>query len=202
MIKGIICDLDGAYFISGKEKFIQNVSLKYKVNEEDVQYMFLSSESMSEYKRGKIEDKVYWEEFIQKLRIQTNREELLELLVSGYEQDEKIVDLIKTLHQNGYMTFICSNNFRDRIRKLDQKFSFLKNFSQTVFSCDYGKLKLEGFTLFDTLVQKSGLKPQEIFMFDNGTENVAHAKAYGFFPVWYRTYLELVEEMEKAGIKI
>jgi FMN phosphatase YigB (HAD superfamily) len=202
MIKGIICDLDGAYFVHGKENFVKNVSEKYKVATSDVKTMFFSSESVMEYKRGKIHDDDYWKEFIQKLKLNTTKESLINTLIDGYEQDERVVNLIKGLKEKNFQTILCSNNFPARVEGLNRKFNFLENFTVTVFSYNVGKLKLEGFSMFDEVIKKSNLNKEEILIFDNGTENIAHAKAYGFAAIWYENYLQLMEELENLGIEI
>ena len=57
MIKGIIFDLNGVYFKNGKSNFIENISLKFKIDEEHVKDVFLRSDEMKRYKEGKITDK-------------------------------------------------------------------------------------------------------------------------------------------------
>lgn len=202
MIKGVICDLDGAYFIHGKENFIKNVVEKFKVTEDDILTMFFSSDTIMDYKRGKIDDEQYWNKFITKLNINTTQEALENLLIEGYEQDERIVNLVKSLQDNSIQTIICSNNFPVRVKKLDEKFNFLANFTVSVFSYEVGKLKLEGFDMYDAVVKKTNIAREDILMFDNGTENIAHAKAFGFSTILYQNYLQLMEELEKFEIKI
>jgi len=48
MIKGVICDLDGAYFTQGKEHFITTLVTKYKADEEVVRTLFYSSDLMAD----------------------------------------------------------------------------------------------------------------------------------------------------------
>ena len=202
MIKGVICDLDGAYFLHGKEKFVKNIVEKYKVKEDDIRTVFFSSETVLDYKRGKITDAQYWKEFTDRLNIETTQESLIQTLIEGYEQDERIVNLIKTLKSKTFQTIICSNNFPARVKGLNDKFSFLENFTVKVFSYEVGKLKLEGFDMFDEVVKRSNLNIDEILLFDNGSENIAHAKAYGFATIYYKKYLQLVEDLERFDIRI
>lgn len=202
MIKGIICDLDGAYFVHGKKNFVKNVSEKYKVGEADVRTMFFSTDVMQDYKRGKISDDEYWQKFIQKLKIDATKEGLINLLIDGYEQAERIVNLVKSLKEKEFETIVCSNNFPARIKGLDERFHFLASFTVTVFSYKVGSLKLEGFDMYEEVIKKSGLNKDEILIFDNGPANIAHAKAYGFVTILYHDYLQLMGELEKFEVKV
>jgi len=202
MIKGVICDLDGAYFIDGKANFVKNIVNKYKVTKEDVETLFFSSDLMMNYKRGEINDSEYWREFTKKFEIEARKEELIEILINGYKQDEKIVDLIKKLKGENFKTIICSNNFPARINGLEKKFNFLENFTTKVFSYDVGKLKLEGFEMFQQVVYRSELQREEILIFDNGKENIAHAREFGLTAIWYEDNLQLLKDLEKMGIRI
>jgi HAD superfamily hydrolase (TIGR01509 family) len=111
MIKGVIIDLDGVYFPKGKEEFIKNIIEKYKLEEEVVRTVFVSSS------------------------------EMIDLLISEYKVNPEIERLVKALKGKEYTTIICTNNFPARIKGLDEKFHFLENFDVKIFSYNIGVLK-------------------------------------------------------------
>lgn len=202
MIKGVICDLDGAYFTKGKESFVASLIKNYSADEDVVKTLFYSSDLMADYKRGKIDDAKFWDQFIERAHIKAAKEELIKLLIEGYNRDEKIVNLIRSLRHNRFETIICSNNFPSRINGLEEKYHFLNDFSVRVFSYELGFLKLEGFHLYETVLKSSHLSAEEILLFDDGAENVAHSKAFGFATIHYENYVKFMEDFEKYGIKI
>ncbi len=202
MIKAIICDLDGAYFVGGKEHFIKNLVKKYNLDEEVVRTMFLSSDEMMAYKRGEISDEDYWQHFTGDLKLDISQKGVADLLAGGYDCDEKITNLVRSLPDANIQPVICSNNFPLRVKALNEKFDFLKDFSAKVFSYEVGKLKLEGFDMFEKVVERSGLEKEEILMFDNGEENIRHAIEFGFVGILYEGYLDLIAELEKMGVEI
>lgn len=201
MIKGIIFDLDGAYFVWGKENFINSLVDKYKADKEACETLFYSSDLMMNYKRGKISDDAFWTEFVKSLNIKATKQELIELLLSGYSIDTKYENLVKEIHSSDYTTIICSNNFRARVDGLNQKYLFLLNFDVKVFSYEVGALKLEGTRMYDTVIEKVSFPPEDILLVDNGEANVAHAKQYGFAALLYKDFFQLIEELNKYGIK-
>ncbi|MBN2016378.1 hypothetical protein JW766_06145 [Candidatus Dojkabacteria bacterium] len=202
MVKGIICDLDGAYFINGKENFIKNIVARYDVPERDLRTVFFSSDAMMDYKRGKISDRDYWNEFRKRLSIEASIDELIQVLLNGYSQDENIVNLMRGFFDRGLVTALCSNNFHARVNGLDKKYNFLQDFSVKIFSYEVGRLKLEGFDMFQEVLKRSSLKAEEILLFDNGIENVAHARSFGLIAVLYKDYSDLVQKFSELGIKV
>lgn len=194
--------MDGAYFIDGKETFITELVKNYNADEEVVRTLFFSSDLMMDYKRGKITDEEFWSEFIKRAHIQTTEQDLVGTLIQAYTPDEKIVNLMRELKSNDYETIICSNNFPARVNGLNMQHSFLDNFTVHAFSYEVGALKLEGFDMYQKVLSLSRLQPEEIVMFDNGPANIAHAKAFGFATVLYHGYVQLMEDLEKLGLKI
>ena len=201
MIKGIIYDLDGMYFTGGKENFIKALSDKYKVESEVAETLFISSDLMANYKRGKLSDESFWNTFINKLQIKASKDELVELLVSGYKNEPQIETLVKELHSNGMVNILCSNNFPARVEALNKKFLFLLNFDVKVFSYEVGYLKLEGTKMFEQVVALAKLPPEDILFIDNGEENVAHAKSFGFAALFYENFFKLIDDLNSYGIK-
>jgi hypothetical protein len=62
MIQGIIFDLDGVYFKNGTKNFLDTVSLTYDISRSAVAQVYLKSEEMQEYKKGKVTADKYYDE--------------------------------------------------------------------------------------------------------------------------------------------
>jgi len=181
MIRGFIFDLDGVYFQRGTENFMKNVVEKFGANEDKLNFAYKKSEKMKKYKRGEISGDEFWGWFCEHLWIDSNKEELLEILVSGYFVNPLAPLLMQKLRAKGIKLIICSNNFRERIENLDKKFDFLKNFDFVVFSYEYGILKPE---LLKKVVEVTGFEFNEIFLADDGEDNIRAAKEIGFEAVY------------------
>ena len=66
MIKAVIFDLDGVYFSdSATNKFIDAISLKFKVDAEDIKKIFPKSDIMYEYRKGNISGEKFWQDTIE-----------------------------------------------------------------------------------------------------------------------------------------
>jgi FMN phosphatase YigB (HAD superfamily) len=133
MIKAITFDLDGVYFVNGKSNFISNLS-KLSVSEAEAKRVFLQSEEMNnKYKMGMLTDDQFWSWAANEWKINKSPQELIDLMISGYEVDENVVEVVKNVRSNGYKTLICTNNFPARIKGLQMKFKFLDNFDAWFF---------------------------------------------------------------------
>ncbi len=196
MIKGIIFDLDGVYFINGKENFIKNISSKFKVDIELVKDVFLRSKEMQEYKEGKISGDEFWNYAINKWKIKSTPNNILKIMQDGYEINKSTIKLMKELGKS-IKFIICSNNFRERVRILDEKFSFLKNFDYAIFSYDYGIRKPK---LLEKVQGVTKLNPNEILVLDDSKENIDGAKKLGFLTILCEDASKIEEYLKKFGI--
>ena len=141
MIKAITFDLDGVYFVNGKSNFIANI-VKLGVSESEAKRVFLESDEMNhQYKEGKMNDEEYWTWASKEWKLDKTPKELIDLLISGYEIDQNVVETVKKVRANGYKTLICTNNFPARINGLQERFKFLDDFDAKAVSYEIGSSK-------------------------------------------------------------
>jgi len=174
-MKAVILDLDGVYFSGGKERFISYVS-GLGVSEEMVREVYLKSDMMIKYKQGLIDGKKFWDYAINEWRLKKTRQELLNILQDGYELNPKKKEIMKILKDNSLKKIICTNNFPDRIRILDDRFDFLEEFDFKIFSYEHKMLKPELLSLVSKII---GIENNEILYFDDSQTNIDYAKKLG-----------------------
>jgi len=130
-----------------------------------------------QYKNGKISGDEFWNYAIKEWNIKSTPKEILKILQEGYEVNDKAINLMKRLKKNGVKSIICSNNFKERIKVLDERFNFIKNFDFVVLSYEYGIQKPE---LLKKVIEISRYKPQEILVIDDGETIINEANKMGF----------------------
>lgn len=200
-IKVITFDLDGVYFPSGKKNFISALG-KRGVNQDEAERVFLKSSQMNqEYKRGRITDKEFWSWAIDQWKIKAQYEEIIDLLIDGYDVDTRVTDIIKDLRKNGYKTAVCSNNFPARINGLQKKFHFLSNFDVTVFSYEVGATKPDP-QIFKALIEQSLVKPESILFADDNPDNLTGAKEMGITTYLYEDFENYIKRLSFSGVSI
>lgn len=201
MIKAITFDLDGVYFVNGKSNFIKALG-ELGVSEAEAKRVFLQSDQMNNlYKRGKITDNEFWSWAAKGWKLNKSPDELVELLIEGYEVNPDVVNTVKRVRENGYKTLICSNNFPVRVNELQKKFGFLKNFDTTIFSYEVGFTKPSP-EIFSELIRRSGVKAEEIVYADDRQDVVEMAKGLGIHAFFYAGFDQFINELRKLGVRI
>lgn len=199
MVKGICFDLDGVYFTpAGMSGFVRELTTLCN-DEQKAREAVLSGPEILSFKKGTLSEDEFWKTVNQKLGLSLTTSEYADLLVKHYEVDPSIRAVVMKSRQLGYLSLICSNNFVTRISALENKFKFISDFDATVFSYEVGVMKPD-FVIFRTLVEKSGLQPQEIVYADDKPENVTGAQAVGIHAVTYTTFEEYCQFLISQGV--
>lgn len=201
MVEAITFDLDGVYFPNGKANFIKALG-ELGVSEDEAKRVFLKSDQMNQvYKIGKMTDEEYWSWVAKEWKLQKTAQELIDLLISGYDVDEKVVEIVKNVRKNGYKTLICSSNFPARVNGLQQKFHFLDNFDATVFSYEVGANKPSE-KIFQELINRAGVPAESIVFADDRLENLDEAKKLGITTLLYEDFDKFISQLKDLGVKI
>ncbi|HSX39879.1 MAG TPA: HAD-IA family hydrolase [Candidatus Saccharimonadales bacterium] len=201
MIKAVCIALEDVYFLKGRTNFIKNVT-EQGAPYEEAERIFVKSDVMNKiYKLGKISDDKYWEWAIKAMGLHLTPAEAVDLLISGYELNKPIEQLIKRLRENGIKTLICSNSYQARIEGLQQKFHFLENFDEAVFSFIRGVDKPNK-EIFEALLKRSGLPADEIVYGDDYEPNIEGAKTVGINTILYTTYEDFAQQLTKLGVQV
>jgi len=199
MIKAITFDLDGVYFINGKSNFIASLG-RLGVPEEDAKRVFLESDEMNKlYKRGKMTDKEFWTFAIKEWGLDISIDQIIKMLIDGYDINEGAVKIVRAVRKKGYKTCICSNNFPARINGLNERFKFLDDFDIVALSYQVG-VKKPSDKIFQYLIDKSGVNPEEIIFVDDDEDNLNGAKKLGIQTFFYGEFDKFLEELRKLNV--
>lgn len=199
MIKAVCFDLDGVYFLNGKTNFIN--SLKYLgVSENEAKRVFLKSDQMNkQYKLGKMGDEEFWSWALQEWKLSLSVQEIVDLLITGYEINQEAVDYVRRLRARGYKTVICSNNFPARIIGLQHKFGFLDDFDIVVMSYEVGVDKPNK-EIFRELIRKANVAPDQIVYSDDDPDKMSGARELGINTFVYTDFVAFVEHLQSLNV--
>lgn len=201
MIKGICFDLDGVYFLNGKENFVKSM-VGLGVSEEEVRRVFLKSDEMNfKYKKGIMTDDEFWSWAIKEWKLNLEIHEVVDRLISGYEANLDAANYVKAARKSGYKTLICSNNFPARIRGLQERFGFLDDFDVAVFSYEVGAIKPEQ-EMFKALIKEAKLNADEIAYADDSADKLQGAKDLGINTFVYTDFQAFVKSLEFLGVTV
>lgn len=197
----LICfDLDGLYFTEESfQRFKETLAPNIEKQKRDL--VLALSDEMKMFKAGELSEEAYRNRAKQELWLSCTNEEIYQKLSESYEVNEKVKALAATLKKKWYKIGICSNNFPTRIRELDNKFDFIKDFDVHIFSYEVGVLKPDA-RIFQILIDKSWTQPHEIIYSDDKEDKLAGAKSLWIQTFVFHTFEEFVEDLRKCGIDI
>lgn len=203
MIKLVCFDLDGVFFEKIGNKFFEEIAEKLTIEVDflkDVLFRRAAIEGgYNKLKTGKINSDEYWNWLWKTLGVEGkfSKDEYISILSKYYKTNELSVKLISELRELGIKTAICSNNWSDNIEMLQNKFRLSKYFDFQIYSFQVGFLKPDK-RIYQALVDKSGLKPSEIFYSDDKEEFVKVAREFRFNSIQYKNFAEFKEHILKS----
>ena len=200
MIKAISFDLDGVYFLKGKENFIFALR-DLGVPESEAKRVFLQSDKMHKlYKMGYISDIAFWTWAIHEWKLRDKSvADMIDLLISGYQINQGAVEFIRRARKIGYRALVCTNNFPARIHGLNDKFSFLRDFDVVVASCDVHAIKPER-KIYEELLKRSEVNADEILITDDSDDALVGAKELGMNTFVYSDLPSLITHLASIGV--
>jgi len=201
MIKAICFDLDGVYFTPESFKRFKKNLPKEENDPEKVDFVLHDSEELLSFKRGEISEKNYWEFAHSELGIKVSNNEMFKILRDSYEVNSDVRDYVKKVRDAGYKVCICSNNFETRVRELDKRFSFIREFDVVMFSYKVGVTKPD-IRIFQELVRKAEVKPNEIVYADDNEDKLEGAKSLGIKTFVYKDFESFKTKLGELGVDI
>lgn len=194
MIKAVTFDLDGVYFTPQSFKNFKANLPKKVADEEKVNWVLYKSPEMQNFKTGKMRENEYWDFVRKELGVELRNDGIFKLLRDSYEVNTEVKDFVSEVKSKGLKTCICSNNFVTRIREVDSKFGFLKDFDIKVFSFEVGIMK-PGKGIFEILIKQSGVYPKEILYADDDASKLTGAIELGINAFVYEGFEKFKEKV-------
>lgn len=107
----------------------------------------------------------------------------------------------KYLKSKGYNLYILSNYSRYMLDGTQKELPFLKYMDGVIFSCDVNQMKPDA-EIYQTLLTKFNLNPEETLFIDDRAENCQGAEDQGIHTIQFKDFKQAAGEMEESyGIK-
>ena len=199
MIKVIFMDLGGVYFTEGKKIAIERIEKKLSINMKKLNQSISYKEHAALWRRGKINQK----EFIKKISkefdiIKETATGIVRIWHDSYRPKNDMKILIRKLRKN-YKVVVLSGNTRERVRYIDNKHDFQKEFDKCLYSFTFGINKPDA-RIFKSAIKKLKIKPNESVMIDDSDKFLRNVKRSGGLVIRFRNPKKLQSDLRDIGV--
>jgi len=197
VITTFLFDLGGVLFTNGTKKFIRQIRETYNLPEEQVKGV-IDGEIGSLYRESKITRDEFWKRVIERLGLKEDADTLEKQWIDGYEMFEKTKSIIEKL-KDKYDLYYLSDNVKERVEALDNKFAFIKLFKGGIFSHEVGVRKPNP-RIYEYALEKASSKPEETIFIDDKEKMLLPAQQMGLKTILFISPEELEEILLKDGL--
>ena len=193
-IGNVLADFDWRGYLDG-----------WKLSEEEdgiVERALFLSPMWKEVDRGSLPD----EELLEIIcREAAGHEDLVRRVYAGagmsVRENSYAAGLLKQLKEKGYRIYILSNYGKTFYEQLRPSFRFLEYTDGQVVSYQEKYVKPEP-EIYETLLSRYGICPEETVFFDDLPANLEAAKEFGIHPVQVTGYGSIGDGLSRVGIRI
>lgn len=109
------------------------------------------------------------------------------------------VSWVRQFKEKGYKTYILSNYGKRGMEVTRQELPFVEDMDGAVFSYEVKMIKPEP-EIYQVLLEKYHLKPEECVFMDDSERNLVAAKQAGIHTILFQSKEQAEQELEKLGV--
>lgn len=198
MIKHFIFDIGGVLLDFNPQKIMS----QYLNNKQDmlkIAKLVFQSDIWAEFDRGivKEEDIISFAKEQLDSRLHDAIEGIFQNWYKYFVEIEGAFEFVKQIQANGYSIYILSN-INNKFHVIKNEFPVLGLFEKYVISCEV-QINKPDTGIYEALLKKYNLTPEECFFLDDKESNVLAAKSLGIESLVFRSYKE--EALQKYVAK-
>lgn len=192
MITTIIFDLSNVYLegILGSHIYFEK-KLGTPVHDE-----YFYNEGFKKFMLGQLSEDEYWKSVIKKNSWDISVNQLKSAARKNFTEIKGTREIIERLKKEGYILLLLSNNAREWAEYCERKYSYHKLFKHIVYSYQVGFSKPDK-EIFNLLIKKLYLKPQECLFIDDYVKNIEAAKELGMETIQFTSAKGLKKQLLK-----
>lgn len=196
MIKTIIFDYNGVVKKINKY-FFDDVELIFSLSAEEKEYAKkMSRDLFEQFDRGLLDEDSFWLKFSQRINksMPVNVKELARKLFNEhFELYGEIVDMLKNLKTNGYITAVLSDTF-PYMADITRERNGYDYFDKVYLSCEVGFVKPQK-EFYELVVKDLVVPPSECIFIDDNEDNLLPAEKLGMKTVLAKKPDQIVEDV-------
>ena len=197
MIKAIVFDMGGVIIHFDENKYYEYLSKKYNVDENKITNIMIPL--INKFDRGDITLGVLLDSVSKNIGIKIPRKSWNYVFDTDATIDWQMISLIKSLSKN-YKIYMLTNVNRSRYFRTNTMLKINnKLFNKKFISC-YLHMTKPDRKIYQYVIAKTNLMPNEIIFIDDLIENVNGAREIGINSIVFRGYRDLVSKLERINV--
>jgi FMN phosphatase YigB (HAD superfamily) len=194
-LRTVIFDLGGVYFGDGTRIAIDTISADYQIGRDAVEAI-LNGEPGEQYRIGKISAEQFWQRAKSFWNIEVLSEKLSRIWCSSYQPNEGVVRLVERLKNVGYELLYLSDNTRERVSYLDERYSFLQKFDGGIFSYVVKRKKPDPI-IYQLVLNRASHPASACVYIDDKPEYLGPAKSLGMQVIAFKSASQLETRLKE-----
>lgn len=196
MIKAVIFDMGGVILRTVDQSKRDAMAEQLGTTRHEIEKALFFSSSSDQAEIGAISDVEHWQTVLKHFHQPPEiYEQMHQDFFSGDAIDLDIIAYIRSLKKY-YKVGLLSNAWTDAREKLTQMHDFLGVFDVSIFSAEVGLRKPDA-RIYNLILEKLGVKPQESIFVDDFSENVRAAAQLGIWAVHYQDRQQAIQETNR-----
>jgi len=143
---------------------------------------------------GNTDEKAFWQALREHTGIQGSDQELRNKILSRFTLREWMLEIIKQLHNNGFLLAILSDQTK-WLDELDAQHDNFKLVDRFFNSYHLGKCKRD-VSLFEDVLEEMEVRPERSLFIDDTKENIERAQRKGLHTIHYKDRETFMHSLE------
>ena len=178
----------------------RNAAIVAGVTPEKIDQVLFDQGLQERYETGLVDCTQFHQEFCSLTESQCSQEALLTVISDIFEVNRSVIPVLTQLKARGFPLGILSNTCDAHWQFVSKRHAVLRQFfDPVVLSYEERSMKPDG-KIYEMAIQKSGVKPSQIFFTDDRPENVAGAVAAGIDAELFTSVPALASQLRSRGI--
>lgn len=197
MIKAIIFDLGNVILTNGTSLALKKFEQDLRIDINKLKQVFKEGIG-KDYRLNRISEGEFWERAQTQLGFKVSTSKLKEQWFSAYVPIKGIFELLTAL-KKGYKLAILSDNIKERVTFLNDRYNINSYFDISIYSCDIGIAK-PNLKFYQEAVKRLKVNPEECLYIDDKEKNLVPAKELGMNSLLFESLEKLKKDFQRLGI--
>lgn len=193
-IRAVLFDFGGVLAEEGFREGLYALAREQGLNPIAVHRAAFEAVYTSGYVMGRGTETDFWQ-FLQRMTgLKGENSAMSQAILSRFELRPRMLDIVRSLRQQGYITGILSDQ-SDWLDRLDSKLHFFHTFDKIYNSYHVGKGKRDP-SIFDDVLADLDLVPSEVLFVDDDPSNVERARSRGLQGLLFRHESQFLNDLQ------